>query len=165
VSDPKVEFYFLSPDEVKFFHSFCSLIVPSGSDLVTDPGAREVGAIHYVDSTLLDFPKEVQGYFRSAVDLVNQRSRSHFQDEFSGISAYNKNWILRDLFLDPKTWERIFDLRSLALEGFYSDYHDPSYQGMSAWELVHFQGRRISGIKKDWSFLKIWRDAVTQKKG
>ena len=163
MADSKEEFYFLSPDEAKFFQSFCELIVPSGGDPNVDPGASEVGTIHYVDSTLFDFPREVQGYFRGIVDLVNKRSVSHFQNEFSGLSTFNKNWILRDLFLDPKTRERIFDLRSLALEGFYSDYHDPSYRGVSAWELVHFEGKRISGIKKDWSFLKIWRDAPNQK--
>jgi hypothetical protein len=163
VADTKEEFYFLSPDERSFFQSFCSLIVPSGSDPVSDPGAKEVGTIHYVDSTLLDFPKEVQGYFRGIIDLVNQRSRSYFQEPFTELSLFNKNWILRDLFLDPRTRERIFDLRSLALEGFYSDYHDPWYQGVSAWELVHFQGKRISGLKKDWSFLKVWKDSIREK--
>jgi hypothetical protein len=163
MTETKQEFYFLTPDEVKFFKAFCSTIVPSGADPVSDPGAKEVGTIHYVDSTLFEFPGEVQKYFRRVVDLVNQKSVSRFQNQFSDLSTFNRNWILRELFLDPKIRERIFDLRSLALEGFYSDYHDPEYEGMTPWELVQFRGKRISGLKKDWSFLKIWRDVATSK--
>jgi hypothetical protein len=159
----KQEFYFLTPDEVKFFNAFCSLIVPSGADPSTDPGANEVGSIHYVDSTLFDFPKEVQKYFREIVELVNQRSISRFQKQFSVLPPFDQSWILRELFLDPNVRERIFDLRSIALEGFYSDYHDPGYKGVTPWELVQFGGKRITGMKKDWSFLRIWRDSETEK--
>ena len=159
--EKKEEYYFLSPEEVEFFFSFCSIIVPTGPEPATDPGAKEVGSIHYVDSTLYDFPIEVQKYFRGIVKLVNQRSSLRFQKQFSSLSDFDKNWMLRELLLDPKTRERVFDLRSLALEAFYSDYHDPGYNGVTPWELVQFRGRRISGIKKDWSFLKNWRESAT----
>jgi hypothetical protein len=130
---------------------------------VTDPGSSEIGSIHYVDSTILDFPKEVQDYFRAIIELVNEKSRLRFRSSFADISDFDKSWIIRELFLNPKTRERIFDLRSLALEGFYSDYHDPWYRGITPWELVKFQGKRISGTKKDWSFLKVWRDNAPVK--
>ncbi|MDA4111314.1 MAG: gluconate 2-dehydrogenase subunit 3 family protein [Thaumarchaeota archaeon] len=155
-------FYFLSSEEAEFFKAFCSIIVPSG-ETESDPGSREVGSVNYVDSTLFDFPKEVQDYFRGIIELVNQRSRTRFLQRFAGLSDFDKSWVIRELFLDPKTREKIFDLRSMALEGFYSDYHDPWYGGVTPWELVKFGGRRISGLKKDWSFLKIWKDETAKE--
>jgi hypothetical protein len=53
----------------------------------------------------------------------------------------------------------VFALRAVCLEGFYSDYRDPSYSGRTAWDILEFKGKRVDGIKKDWSFLKIYRDA------
>ena len=155
--EEKHSFYFLTTDEAQFFRTFCSLIVPSGNNSA-DPGAEEVGTINYVDSTLFDFPKEVQEYYRGAVTLVNEKAHQKSQVDFSLLSSSDKDWVLRQLFLDPETRERIFDLRSLALEGFYSDFHDPWYEGLTPWELVKFRGKRISELKKDWSFLKVWRD-------
>jgi len=163
MSDQKEQFYCLSSDEARFFKLFCSLIIPSGSDPVSDPGAWEVGSVNYIDSTLFDFPNEVQNYFRGIVELVNQRSQVRFHGSFANLSDFDKSWIIRELFLDPKTRERIFDLRSLALEGFYSDYHDPWYRGVTPWELVKFGGRRISGMKKDWNSLKVWKDRTTEE--
>jgi hypothetical protein len=130
---------------------------------LSDPGAKEVGSVNYVDSVLFDFPKKVQDYFRENIELVNQRSSLRFQNAFANLSESDKSFVIRELFLDPKTRERIFDLRSLALEGFYSDYHDPSYNGITPWEVVKFQGRRISGIKKDWNFLKVWKEQSTKE--
>jgi hypothetical protein len=89
---------------------------------------------------------------------VNGKSNEKFGSDFSEISDFDKNLVLRTLFLDPKNREGMFDLRSLALEGFYSDYHDPWYEGITPWKLVKFEGKRISDLKKDWTFLKVWKD-------
>src|SRR5579862_9017067 len=148
----KGKYFFLSEEEAKFFKAFCSLVVPSGANPESEPGATEVGSVNYVDSTLADFPKEVQGYFRGLVAQVNDKSREMFGSDFCEITDFNKDLVLKGLFLNPKTREGIFDLRSIALEGFYSDYHDPSYTGVTPWELVKFGGNRISDLKKDWTF-------------
>lgn len=149
----------LTPKEVKFFLAFSSLIVPSGEDPRSDPGASEVGTVNYIDSTLFAFPPPVQKYFKDAVALTNEISRQKFENDFADLSDANRSIILRELLLNPKTRERAFDLRSIVLEGFYSDYHDPWYRGVTPWELVRFGGKRISDVKKDWSFLKVWRDS------
>jgi len=148
----------LSEDEAKFFQAFCALVIPTGKQLDSDPGATEVGSINYVDSTLFDFPKEVQDYFRGVIIQVDGKSREKFSRDFCEISDFDKDLVLKSLFLDPRTREGVFDLRSIALEGFYSDYHDPWYQGVTPWKLLRFEGKRISDLKKDWTFLKVWKD-------
>lgn len=156
-------YYFLDPKEASFFESFCEFIVPSGG-ASTEPGAREVGTVNYVDSTLFGFPKETQNYFRTTIGMIEDLSEKLFSKSFQDLSDSDKNVTFRAFYLDPRTRERAFDIRSLALEGFYSDYHDPWYQGVSGWEAVGYSGKRISDIKKDWTFLKIWKDRSEKAK-
>ena len=141
-----------------FFKALCSNIVPEGADPKTEPGALTVGAINYIDSTLYGFSKDSQDYFRAAMTLVNKESEKKFFKNFGKLSQSDRNIVQRDLYLNPKTREIMFDLRSLVLEGFYSDYHDPQYQGMTAWEYIGFAGKRVSDLKKDWTFLKVWKE-------
>jgi Gluconate 2-dehydrogenase subunit 3 len=156
--------YFLTEVEALFFTALCSLMVPSGKDPTISPGAVEVGGVNYIDSTLFDFPKGVQEYFRGIVKLINEKSQERFHKDFPSLEPSDQEFVLKSFFSDPLTRERAFDLRSIALESFYSDYHDPSYHGITAWGAIQFEGKRISGIKKDWSFLKIWRDSGQQSR-
>ena len=152
--------YFLSVDEKEFFEALCETVVPEGSNPAEEPGALTVGALSYIDSTLFDLPRQAQEYFRKAIELLNELSKEEFSSEFQKLSLPNRNAVLRDFYLDQKTREMMFDLRSIALEGFYSDYHDPSYLGKTGWDFTHFGGKRISDLKKDWSFVKIWREKM-----
>jgi hypothetical protein len=156
-------YYFLSDDEVSFFDSFSTFIIPTGKDPLAEPGAHEVGTVSYVDSILSEFPNEVQAHFRQSVQNVLAESRKKFMREFGLLNDIEKEQLLRSLHENHETRQLIFELRSLALEGFYSDYHDPSYDGLSAWKLINFGGKRISDLKKDWSFVRAWRDAVSSK--
>jgi len=149
---------FLEEREVRFFESLCSLIVPEGENPKEDPGALTVGALNYIDSVLSDFPKGVQDYFAMAVKAVDDTSLARFSKGFPDLSDSDKNLVLREMYLNPRTRELMLDLRSLVLGGFYSDYRDPWYNGKTAWEYIHFGGKRISDIKKDWTFLRVWRD-------
>ena len=89
---------------------------------------------------------------------MNDKSKERFSKNFTDLETTDQDLVLRGLFLDPRTRERTFDLRSIALEGFYSDYHDPWYYGVTPWELVRFGGKRISDLEKDWTFLKVWKE-------
>lgn len=161
-ADPSVSiprnFYFLSGDQLRFFEALCDTIVPAGQDQSVEPGALTVGALSYIDSSLFDLPKEAQEYFKKAIMLVDEKSTKIYSRKFESLEPSEKDSVLRDFYLDPKTREMMFDLRSIVLEGFYSDYHDPSYNGITAWEFVGFGGKRISDLKKDWSFLKVWKE-------
>ncbi len=158
------KYYFVSEEEARFFTALSLLVVPAGTNPVNSPGAVEVGGINYIDCTLLAFPKEVQEYFRGIIQLTNAKSLEWFRREFALLEDPEKQFVLKSLFSDPVTRERAFDLRSLVLESYYSDYRDPSYNGVTAWGAIKFEGKRISGIKKDWSFLKIWHDSEKQEK-
>jgi hypothetical protein len=150
--------YYLSRDEHMFFLALCETIVPEGADPNSDPGALTVGAIDYIDSSLVDSSKDRQEYFHQAIRELDKVCQARFSDKFCNLKPEQRDHALKDFYLDPKTKEKLFDLRSLVLEGFYSDYHSPAYKGITAWTYVGFGGKGISGIKKDWNFLRIWRD-------
>jgi Gluconate 2-dehydrogenase subunit 3 len=151
---------FLPRDEKLFFEALCDAIVPAGSDPKVEPGALTVGGLTYIDSNLYGLPKETQHYFKQTIDLLNQKCRKRFSPSrnFAELNPSEREIILKEFYQDPTTRERMFDLRSLVLEAFYSDYHDPTYDGITAWEYLQFGGRRITELKKDWTFLKVWKD-------
>jgi Gluconate 2-dehydrogenase subunit 3 len=152
------EWYFLSEGEGRFFEALCETIVPEGKDPAEDPGALTVGGLSYIDSSLWDMSPGRQEYFRQSIGLVEDLSRALFSRNFCGLDQPQRTRILKELYLNPKTREQMFDLRSIVLEAFYSDFHIPNYAGMTGWQYVHFGGKRISDVKKDWTFLKVWKD-------
>ncbi len=151
------EYYFLSEKERHFFEALCEAIVPEGEDSAKDPGALTVGGLSYIDSSLCDMTPERQKYFRQSIYSVDVLSNSFFSKNFYDLDPIQRNQVLKELYLNPKTREQMFDLRSIVLEAFYSDFHVPNYTGMTAWQYVDFGGKRISDVKKDWTFLRIWK--------
>jgi hypothetical protein len=155
--------YFLTESDCNFFAALCETVVPQGPDPNLDPGALTVGAIDYIDSVLHDSPKERQQYFRQAIEDLNLVCEKKFSSQFSALTPDQKDLSLKEFYLNPRTREKMFDLRSIVLEGFYSDYHSPEYNGVTGWEYVEFGGKRISDIKKNWDFLRVWRDFEEKK--
>jgi len=152
------EYYFLTNEEARFFSTLSGLIVPGKEG---EPGAKDVGGLSYIDSALLDLPKIVQDYYSGAIKALNFLSHSKFGNRFPELQKSEQNAALREFFLDQKTREMMFDLRSIVLESFYSDYHAPWYEGKTGWEFTGFSGKRISDLKKDWTFLRVWKDSTT----
>lgn len=150
--------YFLSDGERRFFEALCDTIVPAGQDPVSEPGALTVGGLDYIDSALTDMPLERQNYFKKATAVLEGLCNKKYSRCFYELKVEERNVALKEMYLYPNTREMMFDLRSLALEAFYSDFRSPEYSGMTAWDYVDFGGKRISDLKRDWTFLKVWRD-------
>lgn len=157
-------YYLLSKEEARFFEALCETIVPEGADARSDPGANTVGGLTYIDSFLVSLPKEAQEYFKNSIQALDNVCEKKFSRKFADLAISERNKVLREFYLEPTSRESMFDLRSVALEAFYSDYHDPSYDGMTAWQYVGFGGKRISDIKKDWTFLRVWKDHEEKNK-
>ena len=153
------KFYFLTESEANVFRALCESIVPAGENPAEDPGALTVGALSYIDSILSESPAGAQQFFRYSLAALDEISQRSFSKSFPNLSQADRDLAFRDLYLDRATREGMFALRAVILEGFYSDYHDPSYRGMTAWESIGFGGKRITDLKKDWSFVRAWREA------
>ncbi|HEV2138146.1 MAG TPA: gluconate 2-dehydrogenase subunit 3 family protein [Nitrososphaerales archaeon] len=149
--------FFLSPQEHLLVEALVEIIVPSGEDPAFEPGGREVGAHNYFDSRMLDLPEPARQMFRSVLRQVDEESDEKFGRPFVALAPKARDSLLRSLLLDPATMAGVFAVRAICLEGYYADYRDPSYAGKTAWEILDFKGKRIDGIKKDWSFLEVYR--------
>ena len=101
--------YFLSQDEQEFFAALCETIVPAGTDERKDPGALTVGALSYIDSSLNDFPRPSQEYFRGAIKTVEDKCAKEFSKKFVELKIPERDRVLKVLFMNPKTRESVFD--------------------------------------------------------
>ena len=150
--------FFFSPRDYENLRAFAARIIPSGSNIEEDPGASEVGTVNYVDSWVLDESDSTKADFRQALEFVDRNCRERFGLTFKDLHAEKQDDFLSWMAVDREGSDFFDKLRAACIEGFYSDYCDPDYVGRTAWSLVGFQGKRISDVKKDWSFLRIYRE-------
>jgi hypothetical protein len=150
--------YFFSADEFDTLRAFAARIIPTGEDPYKDPGANEIGTSNYVDSWILDESESTQDKFRKALAFIADTSRERFGATFIEIAPSKQNEFLSWMIKDRVGLNYFETLRSSCIEGFYSDYCDPDYRGPTAWTLVGYQGKRISDLKKAWSFLRIYEE-------
>lgn len=156
--------YMLSNEMYNIIADIAATIVPSGDDPVNEPGAREVGTINYIDSALLGAEDKEIEMLQNVLSVIRQKAEEYGNSDFISLPVSEKVKILKSLFEKSETKDAYLFLRSLCVEGFYSDYHDPGYNGVTAWDLIEFGGPRISDLKKDWSFLKVY-SARSQPEG
>ncbi|HKJ96891.1 MAG TPA: gluconate 2-dehydrogenase subunit 3 family protein [Thermoplasmataceae archaeon] len=151
--------FLLNKEDYELISDIAEAIVPSGDNPDEEPGSREVGTINYIDSVLLDAEDAEMKMLRDVLSAIRSETRRQGAVDFRELSAEKKHLLLNGLFDRGKTKDAYIFLRSLCLEGFYSDYHDPDYNGVTAWKLLEFGGPRISELDKDWSFLRIYSDS------
>lgn len=147
--------FLLSKDTYDLIADIAATIVPSGPDPSTEPGAKEVGTINYIDSVLLGAEEREMEMLQDILSVIRSRAVEMGNCDFRSLSTDDRINLLKGLFEKSETKDAYLFLRSLCVEGFYSDYRDPGYEGVTAWGLIEFGGPRISELKKDWSFLRI----------
>jgi hypothetical protein len=148
--------FVLTPSEYSLVAALVEAVIPPGGDPLSEPGGKEVGAHNYFDSRLCELPGEEREKVRRSLRALNDRATENFGRKFEHLTITEREAVLRSLLASPETRTDFFELRALCLEGFYSDYRDPWYGGKTAWQLTGFGGKRIDGVKKDWSFLRIY---------
>jgi len=148
----------LSDEEYELVESVADMIVPTGRDPKSDPGAKEVGVKNYFDSVLLDLPLERRERIKRTLAMIQEESHTAFAGRnFQALARDEKEVVFRRFLSEGRLKGRLLEIRAMCIDGFYSDYRDPDYRGASAWEWLGYEGKRISGIKKDWSFLEVYR--------
>lgn len=148
--------FVLKKDQYELIADIAETIVPSGLDPLKEPGARQVGAVNYADSALVGAEEGEIRMIEGLLDFIVKESVKMGKENFRSLSTEQKISLLNSLHDRSETKDAYIFLRSLCVEGFYSDYCDPGYEGVTAWKLLDFEGPRISDIEKDWSFLEIY---------
>jgi gluconate 2-dehydrogenase gamma chain len=110
-------------------------IIPSGET----PGAREAGAIYFIDRALLTFDQERQGLYRTGLADANARRKAMFpaSPSISALTSPERVELLHSIEMT----DFFHLLRDHTVCGFLSD---PSYggnRGGVGWQLIGFDNQ------------------------
>jgi hypothetical protein len=126
-----MERFVLSDDEAEIVARVCELVVP---------GSAKVGPEVYVDAAAADWPEERQEQLRAAIAAM-----APVREEGETFLALHQD--------DPE----FHLLRAMAIDGYYSDFARPGYDGPTAWDDVGFNSPQALRLRKDWSYLRCFR--------
>jgi gluconate 2-dehydrogenase gamma chain len=146
----KPAFRFLTPAEAADFEAFAAQILPSDDT----PGAREAGAVYFIDYVLAEVNPEQQGMFRDALaSLADETAEIAGDKPFASLSGEQQIAIMKSMekkadaapVAIPKQRRAHMDhvhafgaLRAVTLVGCFCD---PSLHGNRdkvGWKLINF---------------------------
>jgi hypothetical protein len=149
--------YGLSQDEYEFIEALVDTVIPPGKDPIEEPGAKQVGTKNYFDSRFLELSEPEKSALRRCFSLLEEKCFALFGVSFKDAEREKREKVLNEFLSDPQSFKIFFKLRAICLEGYYSDYRDPWYKGKTAWDVVEFSIRKPSLMKKDFSFLMVYK--------
>lgn len=125
----------LTADEAAVIDAFAAQIVPSVEGL----GAKEAGAVHFIDRALGDELSDLLPLIRGGVADLQLKAQTRFETAFSDLEAESQVALMKQI----ETTEFFEELRFLTLAGMLTH---PSYGGNRdriGWKLIGFDDRHF----------------------
>ena len=94
---------FFNEVEARTVEAIAARIVPGDA---TDPGAREAGVVTYIDNSLAGFLRDLQTFYKRALQELDKYSRDHYGAPFSELAEKNQDKVLADLDSSMETESR-----------------------------------------------------------
>lgn len=94
-SETPLKFQFFTPEEAKEIDAIAARIIPSDAT----PGAREAGAVYFIDHALTTFAVDDQQIYKDGLPALQSRVRELFPavDKFSSASPEQQDEVLRSI--------------------------------------------------------------------
>jgi gluconate 2-dehydrogenase gamma chain len=132
-SAAKLEFF--SPEQAAEVESVAAQIIPTDDT----PGAREAGAVYFIDRALTTFDRERQAVYTQGLGELQAKTRELFPNatKFSGLSAAQQIQALKAIEKTPF----FAQIRTHTITGFLAN---PEYGGNRdeiGWKLIGFEGK------------------------
>ena len=133
----------LQPAQVETLEAIAEQIVPSDQD----PGARDAGAVHYIDNVLAGEQSEKLPLYDAGLEGVDQTSQLVHDRNFAQLSFDQQTDILKSLeqgTAQGEIWCSFSSQDFFAmvwghiLEGFYGPPADGGNKGFASWKMVGF---------------------------
>jgi gluconate 2-dehydrogenase gamma chain len=129
------KFEFFSAEQAAEVESVAAQIIPSGDT----PGAREAGAVYFIDRALTTFDRERQAVYAQGLKTLEARTRELFPDstKFSGLTPERQIQVLKAIENTPF----FAQIRTHTITGFLAN---PEYGGNRnevGWKLIGFDGK------------------------
>jgi len=127
----------LDPHEWETIEAATARIVPTDRD----PGAKEAGAVNYIDQQLAVAYHDAQQLYHDGVKRLDAESQGQFGANFADLSPDEQDSILEDAEKNDAAF--FGTLRHHTMEGCFAD---PGYGGnkdLIMWKVVGFPGRKL----------------------
>jgi gluconate 2-dehydrogenase gamma chain len=129
------KFEFFSPEQAAEVESVAAQIIPTDDT----PGAREAGAVYFIDRALTTFDKERQAVYTQGLGDLQAKTRELFPNaaKFSGLTADQQVQVLKAIEKTPF----FAQIRTHTITGFLAN---PEYGGNRdeiGWKLISFDGK------------------------
>jgi gluconate 2-dehydrogenase gamma chain len=134
---------FLNEDEAKIIEAITARLIPGDS---SSPGAKEAGAVIYIDQSLAGYYSFLQTFYRQGIDGLSLLSKTKYNASFVNLSEDQQDEILHEIedsLIDdvPSRMSKFFAVvYEHTLEGTFGD---PLYGGNRnavGWKLIGFPG-------------------------
>jgi gluconate 2-dehydrogenase gamma chain len=126
---------FFSPEQGAEVESIAAQIIPSDET----PGAREAGAVYFIDRALTTFDKERQAVYTQGLESLQSKTRELFPSasKFSGLSPAQQIQVLKAIETTP-----FFNqVRVHTITGFLANPEHGGNQNEIGWKLIGFEGK------------------------
>ena len=129
------KFEFFSPEQATEVESVAAQIIPTDDT----PGAREAGAVYFIDRALTTFDRERQAVYTAGLGDLQAKTRELFPNaaKFSGLSRDQQIQVLKAIEKTPF----FAQIRTHTITGFLAN---PEYGGNRdeiGWKLIGFDGK------------------------
>jgi gluconate 2-dehydrogenase gamma chain len=129
------KFEFFSPEQASEVESVAAQIIPTDDT----PGAREAGAVYFIDRALTTFDRERQAVYTEGLGDLQTKTRELFPNaaKFSGLSRDQQIQVLKAIEKTPF----FAQIRTHTITGFLAN---PEYGGNRdeiGWKLIGFDGK------------------------
>jgi gluconate 2-dehydrogenase gamma chain len=130
---------FFTAAEGRTLEAVCAQLIPADQD----PGAREAGAVNYIDLQLSKRFKRHRTAYRQGIAGIDAAGRTQFGKPFADLTGEQQVAILRAIEKEDRAF---FDLLlNHTRQGFYGDPRHGGNRGMASWKMLGLPFPQLRG--------------------
>lgn len=129
------KFEFFSPEQAAEVGAVAAQIIPSDDT----PGAREAGAVYFIDRALTTFDRERQAVYTQGLPNLQAKTRELFPNaaKFSGLNSGEQIQVLKAIEKTPF----FAQVRTHTITGFLANPEYGGNKNEAGWKLIGFDGK------------------------
>ena len=129
------KFEFFSPEQAVEVEGVAARIIPSDGT----PGAREAGAVYFIDRALTTFDRERQALYTQGLENLQSKTRELFPNatKFSSLNSDQQIQVLKAIEKTPF----FAQIRTHTITGFLANPEYGGNRSQIGWKLIGFDGK------------------------
>lgn len=144
-TNDEMTFMFFNEEEVRTVEAITSRLIPGDS---LNPGAKEAGAVLFIDRSLAGFFSHLQAFYRKGIFELNNYCKEQYEKTFSDLSPEEQDTVLSTIDGSNREGQHELSLLEQFFEVVYEHtlegtFGDPLYGGNKnkiGWKMIGFPG-------------------------